>query len=266
MKVTVVDVVVIVLVGLSLFSFSTKYEPKYEYGFSGSQIYKAVRECEELDSTGFLYTVYVRGYWNADVGHFEEEAFVVDTGRGYMELVLKDGRTVTVGGKMAYKEDVQAVDIEIHIKSKSSVIYLLRPKKGLKEEIKEYVETSGEFINYAKEDIAITAVVTMEADTDPSILMESEIEDALRKEIFFMKKADVEVYEDGLTVSVERLSMKEYDHFFTVLERYFCIQGIYTGDITVVYQTAEEIDVEDVVGLEAYTGDGVYPGSIHVRV
>lgn len=265
-KVTVVDVIIIVLVGLSLFSFSTKYEPRYEYGFSGSQIYKAVQECEELDSTGFLYTVYVRGYWNADVGHFEEEAFVVDTGRGYLQVKLKNGRTVTIGGKMAYKEDVQAVDIEIHIKSKSSVVYLLEPIKGSKDEVKEYVNASAGFINYEKEDIAVTAVLTMEAEPDPSILLEAEIENTLQKEVFFMKKVDVEVYEDGVTVSVERLSMKEYETFFEVLERYFSIHELYTGDITVVYQTAEEIDVEDVVHLESYQGGQVYPGSIHVRV
>ncbi len=266
MKVSVIDIFVIALVGVSLFSFSTKYEPKYEFGFSGSQIYKAVRECDELDSTGVLYTVYAKGYWNADVGHFEEEAFVIDTGRGYLVLLLKNGRIVTVGGKMSYKEDIQATDIEIFVKSKSSVIYVLKPVKGSKDDFKRYVEESAQFINYSKEDIAVTLVMTLEADTEQSILLESEIEDVLRKEIFFMKKADVEIYDDGVKISVERLSMKEFDQFFVVLERYFEIESVYTGDITVVYQTAEEIDVTDVVTLESYEGDSVYPGSIHVRV
>ena len=277
MRITAVDVVIIVLLGLSLFSFSTKYEPKYTFEFSGSQIIKVVRECDILDSTGFLYTVYVRGYWNTDVGHFEEEAFVCTTGRSNLEIVLKNGKKVTVGGKMSYKEDVQAVDIEIRLKSKSSVVYDLEPVKGLKDDIKEYIEKSSQFINYEKEDIAITCILTVGADTmrtsgiedvsgstDPVIIMEAEIEDRLRKEIFFMKKADVEVYDDGVTVSVERLSMKEFDTFFEVLERYFTIQEIYTGNIIVYYQTAEEIDVNDVVPLESYTGSGV--SNVHVRV
>ncbi|MBU7048135.1 MAG: hypothetical protein HXS54_17000 [Theionarchaea archaeon] len=277
MRITAVDVVIIVLLGLSLFSFSTKYEPKYTFEFSGSQIIKVVRECDILDSTGFLYTVYVRGYWNTDVGHFEEEAFVCTTGRSNLEIVLKNGKKVTVGGKMSYKEDVQAVDIEIRLKSKSSVVYDLEPVKGLKDDIKEYIEESSQFINYEKEDIAITCILTVGADTlgtsgtenvsglaDPVIIMEAEIEDSLRKEIFFMKKADVEVYDDGVTVSVERLSMKEFDTFFEVLERYFTIQEIYTGNIIVYYQTAEEIEVNDVVPLESYTGSGV--SNVHVRV
>ena len=277
MRITAVDVVIIVLLGLSLFSFSTKYEPKYTFEFSGSQIIKVVRECDILDSTGFLYTVYVRGYWNTDVGHFEEEAFVCTTGRSNLEIVLKNGKKVTVGGKMSYKEDVQAVDIEIRLKSKSSVVYDLEPVKGLKDDIKEYIEKSSQFINYEKEDIAVTCVLTVGADTmgtsgtenvsglaDPVIIMEAEIEDSLRKEIFFMKKADVEIYDDGVTVSVERLSMKEFDTFFEVLERYFTIQEIYTGNIIVYYQTSEEIDVNDVVPLESYTGSGV--SNVHVRV
>jgi hypothetical protein len=277
MRITAVDVVVIVLLGLSLFSFSTKYEPKYTFEFSGSQIIKVVRECDILDSTGFLYTVYVRGYWNTDVGHFEEEAFVCATGRSNLEIVLKNGKKVTVGGKMSYKEDVQAVDIEIRLKSKSSVVYDLEPVKGLKNDIKIYIEESSQFINYGKEDIAITCVLTMGADTllrtsgmedvlegtDP-IIVEAEIEDNLRKEIFFMKKADVEVYDDGITVSVERLSLKEFGTFFEVLERYFIIQEIYTGNIMVYYQTAEEIEVNDVVPLESYNDEGV--SNVHVRV
>ncbi|MBU7018561.1 MAG: hypothetical protein HXS44_13705 [Theionarchaea archaeon] len=278
MRITAVDVVIIVLLGLSLFSFSTKYEPKYTFEFSGSQIIKVVRECDILDSTGFLYTVYVRGYWNTDVGHFEEEAFVCATGRSNLEIVLKNGKMVTVGGKMSYKEDVQAVDIEIRLKSKSSVVYDLEPVKGSKNDIKEYVEESSQFITYEKEDIAVTCILTLGTDTsleasgtedvsgltDPFIIMEAEIEDSLRKEVFFMKKADVEVYDDGVTVSVERLSMKEFDTFFEVLEKYITIQEIYTGNIIVYYQTSEEIDVNDVVPLESYTESGV--SNVHVRV
>jgi hypothetical protein len=270
MKVSVVDVIVIALIGLSLFSFSTKYEPKYEFEYSGSQIYKVVRECDILDSTGFLYTVFVKGYWNYDIGHFEQEGVVVSTGRGYIEIVLHDGREVTVGGKMSYKEDIQAVDITIQLKSKSSVIYLLRPSKGLRSDIASYIEKSAGFIDYLKEDIAVTCVLTLDADTragiKPSITLEAELEDILRKEIFFMKKADVEVYDDGVTVAVERLSMKEFERIFEILERYFVIEEMYTGDIEVFYQTAEEIDDEDVLTLESHTEEDIHPGSIHVRV
>lgn len=281
MKVSVVDVMVIIVVGVSLFSFSTKYEPKYEFTYSGSQIYKVVRECDILDSTGFLYTVFVKGYWNYDVGHFEGEGFVTNTGRGYIEMVLRDGTIVTVGGKMGYKEDIQAVDVNIYLKNKSSVVYVLKPKRGSQNEIKEYITDSAQFIDYPQEDIAITCVLTMGVDTglvlepgigevlsstEPGIEMEAEIEDVLRKKIFFMKNIDIELYDDGMTVSVERLSLKEIDVLFDVLQQFFCIQTMYTGDILVFYQTAEEIDENDVVPLESYTGEYVYPGLIHVRV
>lgn len=272
MRVTVVDVAVIVLLGLSLVSFSAKYNPKYEFGYSGSQIYKVVQECDNLDSKGFLYTVYVDGFWNNNITEFKEEGFVCDTGRGHLVLVLKDGTQVTVGGLMSYKEDIQGKRFEIRIKSKSSVMYALKPEKGSKEKIRHYIESSSEFIFYQKEDIAISCTFTMEADTDTetsteqSILLESEIEDLMRRELFFAKSADVEIYDDGLKVTVERLSMTEFDQFFAVLEGYFSIRNVYTGDISVFYQTAEEILVEDRAVLESYEGDGVYPGSVHVRV
>ena len=266
MKVTVVDVAIIALIGLSLFSFSTKYNPKYEFGYSGSQIYKVVQECDNLDSKGFLYTVHVKGFWNTDITEFEQEGFVCNTGRGHLVLVLKDGSVVTVGGLMSYKEDIQGKQFEIRLKSKSSVIYSLKPEKGSKQKIKDYIEDSSQFIFYPREDMAVSCTFTMEADTEESIIVESEVEDILRKELFFMKAADVEIYDDGLKVTVKRLSMKEFDHFFEILEDYFVIQDIYTGDISVFYQTAEEILVEDIPKLESYEGDGIYPGRIHVRV
>jgi hypothetical protein len=266
MKINVIDVFVLALLGLSLFSFSTKYEPKYEFEYSGSQILKVVRECDIQDSTGARYTVFVKGYWNSDIGHFEEEGFVLETGRGFLILGLRDGQSVSVGGLMSYKEDVQAVDIELRILSKSSVIYVLQPFQGSREDIKTYIVQSGHFIDYAKEDIAITGVFTIEADTGPSITEESKIEDALSKAIFFMKSADVELYDDGMKITVERLSMSEYDRFFDIIETQVSIGEIYTQDLTVFYQTSEEIDENDVVRLESYKGNGIYPGSIHVRV
>lgn len=266
MKVSVIDIFVIVLVGVSLFSFSTKYQPRYTYEFSGSQIYKVVKECEVLDGSGFLYTVFVKGYWNIDVSHFEQEGFVTDTGRGYIEMVLKNGRVVTVGGKMGYKEDIQATEVEIRIKNKSSVAYVLRPITGDKEKVKEYIVDSSSFIGYKKEDIAITCQFAIAADVTPSIVTEAEVEDVLRKTVFFMKDADVNIFADGIRVSVVRLSMEEFDTFFEILEKYFTVKEMYTGDIKVIFQTSEEIDVDDVVPLESYEGDSVYSESVHVRV
>jgi len=265
MKITVVDVFVVILLGLSLYSFYAKYDPAHELGYSGSEIVEVVQKCDTLDSAGFLYTLYVRGYWNFDVGHFEEEAFVCDTEKDYLVLVLKDGRTVTVGKRLSYKEDIQATNVELHIKSKSSVIYFLRPAAGSQQELINYIEKSPGFINYSKEDIAVTTIFTVDTDVNPSILLESEIEHELRRKIFFMKKVDVEI-DNGVTVFVEKLSMKEVEKVFEVLEKYVNIKDIYTGDIKVFYQTAQEIDVEDIPILESYEGNGVYQVSVYVRV
>ncbi|MBU6997994.1 MAG: hypothetical protein HXS41_12145 [Theionarchaea archaeon] len=266
MRVSVVDIAVIVILGLSLFSFSTKYQPKYEFEYSGSQIYKMVQECEIQDATGFLYTVFVKGYWNADIGHFEQEGFVTDTGRGYFEMVLHDGRIISVGGKQSYREDIQAVDITLQLKSKSSVFYVLKPFKGSTSEVRARIEASSSFITYPQEDTAISCVLTVEADAAPDITLEAEVEDTLRKAIFYMKKADVVLQENGMTITVERLSMKDFDTLFDILEQYFSIGSVFTGDIEVVYQTAEEIEVEDVPVLESYQDEHIYPGSVHVRV
>ncbi|MGD2250153.1 MAG: hypothetical protein PVF58_17250 [Candidatus Methanofastidiosia archaeon] len=265
-KVSIIDIFVIVLVGVSLFSFSVKYQPRYTYEFSGSQIYKVVKECEVLDGSGFLYTVFVKGYWNVDVGHFEQEGFVIGTGRGYIEMVLKNGRVVTIGGKMGYKEDIQATEVEIRIKNKSSVSYVLRPITGDTNKVKEYIVGSTSFIGYGKEDIAITCELAIAADVTPNIVTESEIEDVLRKTIFFMKDVSIDIHTDGVKVSVVRLSMEEFDTFFEILEKYFTVKEMYTGDINVIFQTSEEIDVNDVVPLEAYQGGAVYSESVHVRV
>lgn len=184
MKITVVDVFVIILVGLSLFSFYAKYDFNYKSRYSGSQIEDVIQECDLLDNSGFSYTMYVKGYWNLDIGHFEEEAFVIDTQEECLTLILKDGRTVTVGGPRNYRADIQAVDIEVYVTSKSSVIYQLKPVRGSREEISKYIENSSGFISYPREDIAVTAVFVVNADIEPSLLLESEIEDELRSKIF----------------------------------------------------------------------------------
>jgi hypothetical protein len=266
MKITIIDIFVVALLGLSLFSFSMKYTPKYEFEYSGSQILKVVRECDIQDSTGALYTVFVKGYWNYDIGHFEEEGFVLETGRGYILLGLRDGRKVSVGGLMSYKEDVQAVDIKLRILSKSSVIFMIKPFQGSKDDIKAYIEQSADFIQYDNIDIAITGTFVMEADTESSIIKETKMEDNLTKAIFFLKHADVELYDDGLKITVDRLSLSEYDTFFEIVEDFLSIDDLYIQDMMVFYQTSEEIHVQDVVPLESYAGDGVYPGSVHVRV
>ena len=167
---------------------------------------------------------------------------------------------------MSYKEDVQAVDITLHILSKSSVIYMLKPFRGSKEAIKDYIEQSDDFINYGREDIALSGTFVMEADSEPSLIEETILEDTLAKTIFFMKSADVELYDDGVKITVDRLSISEYDIFFTIIEDAVSIQDIYVSDIIVFYQNSEEIEVKDVVPLESYTGNGVYKDSIHVRV
>jgi hypothetical protein len=257
MKITVIDVFVIIVVGLSLFSFYTKYDFTYRSRYSGSHIEDAIQECDLLDSLKFSYTVYVKGYWNLDIGHFEEEAFVIDTQKECLTLVLKDGRTVTVGGPRNYRADIQAVDIEVNVTSKSSVIYQLPPVRGTEEEISTYIETSSGFIHYPREDIAVTACFVCSADIEPSLLLESEIEDVLRRSIFFMKRVDVEIYHNELTVSVAQLSITEIATVFEIFQAY-CITDVYMEKITVVYQATEEIDAEDIPTIESYEGNSVY--------
>lgn len=263
MKITIVDIFVIILVGLSLFSFYSKYDFNYKSSYSGSQIEDAIQECDFLDSLGVLYTVYVKGHWNLDIGHFEEEAFVINTQKECLTIILKNGRTVTIGKPKNYKTDVQASNIEIYIKSKSSVIYQFKSVRGSKKEILNYIENSSRFITYEREDISLNAIFLFYSDIRPSLLLESEIEDELRRTIFFMKGADVEIYPNELMLSVERLSIKEIEKVFEILEKHCFIKDISVGEIVVIYQAAQEIDAEDISILESYEGGGVYEISVY---
>ncbi|MHC1605317.1 MAG: hypothetical protein ACXQTP_05050, partial [Candidatus Methanofastidiosia archaeon] len=90
-RINIIDIVVIIIVAFSIYSFATHekqvYEQVDEYCYTGSQIYKATNYMNYLDSKGFLYDTWVKGYWWSDYLKFEETGYVIEAGEGSFKFL-----------------------------------------------------------------------------------------------------------------------------------------------------------------------------------
>jgi hypothetical protein len=270
-RLTFTDYLILFFVILALLSFASKYiprigSPEYDSDFSGSQIYSAVAFCENLESKGFLYTVYVKGFFTSDYTPFEKEGFLVGTGRGNFTLKLPTGETFSVGGGGSYLEDVQAEHITVHQKSKSTVMFSLvdfEAENG--EQALQKIRDAISFIHYPREEIAVSATVSIDASLSPQASEEAFLESQMSKNVFHLKGVTVRMKEDGFAITVEKINVDGFSYIFSLLSP-FKTGRMYFSDTKVFFQTAEEIDPHDIDILERHTDPAIVPGSIHVRV
>ena len=268
---TATDFFVLLFAIFALASFAAKYAPRmsspaYDFEFSGSQIYSAVAFCENLESKGFLYTVYVKGFYASDYTPFDKEGFMVQTGRGNFIMKMPDGQKFSVGGRGSYLEDVQAERITIHQKSKSTVIFSLADFKAQNaEEAVRKIKDVTSFIHYGKEEMALSATISIGARLSPSAAEEASLISQMEKNVYHLKDASIVMKEDGFVITVEKINIDNISYIFSLLSQYNTGEAFFS-DTKVFYQTAEEIDPHDIDNFESHADPAIVPGSIHVRV
>lgn len=258
-RITIIDALIIVIVLFSLYSFATRESAVYsqvdEYYYTGSQIYKATSYMDFLDSKGFLFDTYVRGYWWSDYLSFDETGYVIDAGDGSFSLLRDNGEVVTIGGRMSYEEQIGASEIRLVIKTKSVVT--MRMYANSYDTFSDYAETvweSTSFLDeFAIDDIALTGTITWDADTAPSEVEEAAIEDMLRKEFHYVKGIDVELTDGGVSLTVTQGSLEELDSLPSLLEAYgMGTSTVFVSDATIIVRTGEEIGELDKYGIKEY--------------
>lgn len=105
-----VDLFVLLFVGYIVFSFAGQILSK-DLVFGGEEMYNAIQSYQRLSSKGFLIEADVKGKWIADNSEFSEKGILLSTRGGSFVLKTRDGKLVTIGGSMAYLEDIAASEI-----------------------------------------------------------------------------------------------------------------------------------------------------------
>ena len=256
MRIKFLDFLVILLVLICLFSYFSKYreyEQKGTLEYSGSQIFKAIKDFENYTSKGFLYNVKIIGRLNMDDSKFEDTGFVTETGKGYFILKDYEGKRYSVGGVMSYKEDVSAEKIVMRIENKSTVFYEAKSIEIKNfEELCEHIRNMSEFMEFKGiYDIAVSGEFT--------VVPYSDLNEELEK-IIYCKNTHF----DNETLKLEQFSIRELKNLDSIIKP----EKIYTGDFWVIVRTEKEIDELEKYGIKEEDDDNpyIYKDSIHIRL
>ncbi|MBN1786267.1 MAG: hypothetical protein JW825_04700 [Candidatus Methanofastidiosa archaeon] len=246
-----------------------------EYYFTGSQIYKATNSMNYLDSKGFLYETWVRGYWWSDYLAFEETGYVIDAGQGSFTMLLQNGEVVEIGGRMSYKEQIGASEIRLIIKTKSTVNYRMYSNayEGLEGFISGVDDAASFLEKFQIDDIAITGSISFDQDVEASMVLDETINDELRKGMYFVKSIDVTSQENGFKIEFEQASLSEMEMLDDILmEHGIDIGEIFSSDLNVFIRTATEIGELDKYWIKEYIAENLSAlidpdeNSIHIRL
>lgn len=278
-RINIIDAAIILIVLFSFYSFIT-HEPTVneqvdEYYYSGSQIYKATNYMNYLDSKGFLYDTYVKGYWLSDYLEFDETGYVIDTGQGSFILLRSNGELVTIGGRMSYKEQIGANEIRLKIKTKSTVSYRMYAQgfPGLENYFATIEDTASFLDIFDIDDIAITSSITFDYGESPTAVFIAEVNDALRKGLYYVKDASITDTQNGLTISFTQASIKELAKMENILNEYgITIGNVFSSDIITIVRTGTEIGELDKYWIKQHITDNLSSivdddeNSIHIRL
>lgn len=108
---TLIDWVIILVIFGGLIAYI--YKPSSELSYRGNQMFNAIKTHQKLDTNGFLVEAKIKGVFLIDKSDFNEQGILLQTTGGRFRFRLKDGRVLTIGGELAYVEDVAAKEIEM---------------------------------------------------------------------------------------------------------------------------------------------------------
>ncbi len=100
-----IDLLVVIVVVFLLFNFGSKVLVK-DLTYSGDEMYNAIQSYQRLDLKGFLVETDIEGKWIADEVEFSGKGIITETRSGALAIKTPDGKTIWLGGSMAYYEDI----------------------------------------------------------------------------------------------------------------------------------------------------------------
>ncbi|HOP08814.1 MAG TPA: hypothetical protein PK718_04385 [Candidatus Methanofastidiosa archaeon] len=278
-KINLIDVLIILILLFSAYSFIDKesevYQQVDEYYYTGSQIYKAINSMEYLDSKGFQYETWIRGYWWSDYLTFEETGYVIGTGEGSFTFLRQNGETVEIGGRMSYEEEVGASEIKLIIKTKSTVNY--RMYSGTKDSFDDllaYVSDAASFLDQFQIDsITVSGSISFDQSIEPSRVFDEGIEYELRKGLYYVKGIEFTSYENGVTIDLDQADVSELEKLEGLLaENGIIMDEVFFSDLNIFVRTGLEIGELDKYWIKEHIAQELSSvidpdeDSIHIRL
>ncbi|AIJ06175.1 hypothetical protein JH146_1333 [Methanocaldococcus bathoardescens] len=130
-KIGILEVVVILSILITSISLAYKFYSNNgnDYEFDGNQMYKCAWVCEKILNKNFPLNATVIGKWTLSKKPFNEEVVIYDAKGGTLYAIY-NGTPITIGGELAYQEDIAAKKIILHPIGKSIIFYELDPIEG----------------------------------------------------------------------------------------------------------------------------------------
>ncbi|ACX72707.1 conserved hypothetical protein [Methanocaldococcus vulcanius M7] len=130
-KIGILEIIVILAIIITSASIAYKFysgsESKYE--FSGDQMYKCAWICEKILNKKFPLNATIIGRWTATKKPFKGEVEIYNA-RGGTLYAIYNNTPITIGGEMAYEEDIAASKILLKPVGKSMIVYNVKPIEG----------------------------------------------------------------------------------------------------------------------------------------
>lgn len=143
-KIGILEVLVILSIlitsGALVYKFLSSSDDNYQ--FNGDQMYKCAWIAEKIMSKGFPLYADIYGRWTSSGEVFNGTVFIVRA-RGGTLYGIYNNRSVSIGGRMAYKEDIAAERIILKPLGNTQISYLIDPVEGHSfKEVKGKIEES----------------------------------------------------------------------------------------------------------------------------
>jgi len=130
-KIGILEAIVILAILITSISLAYKSYSSNgnDYEFDGNQMYKCAWVCEKILDKNFPLNATVIGKWTLSKKPFKANVEIYDAKGGTLYAIY-NGTPITIGGELAYQEDISAKKIILHPIGKSIIFYELNPIEG----------------------------------------------------------------------------------------------------------------------------------------
>ena len=131
-KIGILEVLVILAILITSGALTYKFMTSNDstgYEFDGDQMYKCAWISEKIMNKNFPLYAHVKGKWTSSNKEFDDTVLITGARGGTLYAVYKN-QSITIGGEMAYVEDIAARKVVLKPLGNTMIEYQLNPIYG----------------------------------------------------------------------------------------------------------------------------------------
>ncbi|AEF97039.1 TrmB family transcriptional regulator sugar-binding domain-containing protein [Methanotorris igneus] len=126
-KITLLEILVVVAILTTSFAVGYKFlKSNNNTEFSGDEMYKCAWIADKIIKKGFPLYAEIEGRWTSSNEEFKDKVLITKANGGTLFAIYKN-QTITIGGKLASKEDIAANKIKLMPLGNTIIKYELAP-------------------------------------------------------------------------------------------------------------------------------------------